>query len=238
MTGTDATFRDLHVDATDPAGLARFWRGVLGREVVDLGERGLRLDPGPGTTTTERVWVHRVDEPKGAKTRVHLDVRLDVADPAALVAAGATVVREPDDDVAWWVLTDPEGNELCAFAPHPDRGGPGPFEVVVDCAAPLAQATWWSERLGGTVGERDGFAWVQGAAGFPYYALVFAPVPEPKTVTNRVRWDVVLAADAPDALVDAGATVLATGDGDGAWTLADPEGNEFLALTRASAQHQ
>jgi hypothetical protein len=27
------------------------------------------------------------------------------------------VVREPEGDVEWHVLTDPEGNEFCAFAP-------------------------------------------------------------------------------------------------------------------------
>ena len=39
------------------------------------------------------------------------------ADPAALLAAGATLLREPGGDLEWWVLADPEGNEFCAFAP-------------------------------------------------------------------------------------------------------------------------
>jgi Glyoxalase-like domain len=25
------------------------------------------------------------------------------------------VLREPDDDIGWHVLADPEGNEFCAF---------------------------------------------------------------------------------------------------------------------------
>ncbi|MCX4471276.1 hypothetical protein C5N14_19585 [Micromonospora sp. MW-13] len=36
-----------------------------------------------------------------------------------LLAAGARLVREPDVEVSWWVLADPEGNEFCAFAPRP-----------------------------------------------------------------------------------------------------------------------
>jgi hypothetical protein len=54
-----------------------------------------------------------VPEPKTAKNRVHWDVT--VADLAPLVDAGATVLREPDDDIDWHMLADPEGNEFCAF---------------------------------------------------------------------------------------------------------------------------
>ena len=52
-------------------------------------------------------------EPRTGKTRVHLDVRLPEPDPAPLLAAGATLVSEPDGERHWWVLADPEGNEFC-----------------------------------------------------------------------------------------------------------------------------
>ena len=42
---------------------------------------------------------------------VFADARTDIVD------AGATVLREPDDDISWWILADPEGNEFCAFPP-------------------------------------------------------------------------------------------------------------------------
>jgi hypothetical protein len=32
-------------------------------------------------------------------------------------AAVLGLLREPDEEVRWWVLADPEGNEFCAFAP-------------------------------------------------------------------------------------------------------------------------
>ena len=54
-----------------------------------------------------------VPEPKTVKNRIHWDV--DTADVGQLVAAGATVLRERDDEIGWTVLADPEGNEFCAF---------------------------------------------------------------------------------------------------------------------------
>jgi len=57
-----------------------------------------------------------VHEPKTAKNRVHWDVTVpDVESVAALVTAGATLLREPGGDIGWHVLADPEGNEFCAF---------------------------------------------------------------------------------------------------------------------------
>ncbi|WBB53931.1 hypothetical protein O7601_25805 [Verrucosispora sp. WMMD573] len=49
---------------------------------------------------------------------MHWDVDLATAEPSALIRAGATLLREPDDAVSWWVLADPEGNEFCAFPPR------------------------------------------------------------------------------------------------------------------------
>ncbi|MGH8840675.1 MAG: VOC family protein [Jiangellaceae bacterium] len=54
-----------------------------------------------------------VPEPKRAKNRIHWDVL--APDVGALVARGARVLREPDDEISWHVLADPEGNEFCAF---------------------------------------------------------------------------------------------------------------------------
>jgi hypothetical protein len=41
----------------------------------------------------------------------------DRDDVPSLVEHGATVLREPDDDVHWHVLADPAGNEFCVMAP-------------------------------------------------------------------------------------------------------------------------
>jgi len=61
-------------------------------------------------------WMFTVEsEPKSVKNRLHWDVWLDGGTPQPLLDAGATLLREPGDDVDWWVLADPEGNEFCAF---------------------------------------------------------------------------------------------------------------------------
>jgi hypothetical protein len=61
-------------------------------------------------------WVfQRVPEPKTVKNRVHWDVTLVDTTIDGLVAAGATLLRPKDDEIHWWVMADPEGNEFCAF---------------------------------------------------------------------------------------------------------------------------
>jgi hypothetical protein len=127
---------------------------------------------------------------------------------------------------------------VCVFGPHPaDPSLLGPFELVVDAADPSAIAAWWAERTGGTVDTREGapFVWIEGAEGFPYMFWIFHDVPEPKTVKNRVHWDVTLVDTTIEGLVAAGATVLEP-KGDGLrWTvMADPEGNEFCAFDQSS----
>ncbi|WP_345637626.1 VOC family protein [Rugosimonospora acidiphila] len=256
---TPASFRDMCMDANDALALGRFWAAVLG-ERLDKQEDGTALLVPDSGRRAERMWMCPVPEPRGAKTRVHFDVRLPGAQPSDVIEAGATVIRAPGEH-HWWVLADPEGNEFCAFpakpadaasaaepedaapAAEPEDAAPaaepegaqpaGVFELVVDSRDCLAQATWWSGIVGGEVRRADGgqFAWIEGASEFPWQYWVFVDVPEPKTVKNRLHWDVNLAGDRPDALLDAGASLLRSPGGDiGWWVLADPEGNEFCAF--------
>ncbi|MEH1098412.1 VOC family protein [Micromonospora sp. CPCC 205561] len=230
-----ARFKDLCLDAADTHALGAFWGRMLDGDVVDLGDGDTRVDPRAARSDAESLWVNRVSEARTVKTRVHLDLRLADAGPAALLAAGARLVREPDAEIDWWVLADPEGNLFCAFPP---RAGarPGPFELVVDAADPAAQAAWWARATGGTVDAGDdGAASVVGAAGFPWDHWVFDPVPERKTVKNRQHWDVDLTDAEPTALIRAGATLLREpDDAISWWILADPEGNEFCAFARSA----
>ncbi|MDO9496048.1 MAG: VOC family protein, partial [Nocardioides sp.] len=68
--------------------------------------------PVPGAPFESFVFV-AVPEPKTVKNRIHWDV--DTPDIGLLIGDGARVLREPDDDISWTVLADPEGNEFCAF---------------------------------------------------------------------------------------------------------------------------
>ncbi len=221
-----AAYKDLCIDAVDARTLGRFWAEALGgltEEPLDDGDVVLR-----GATPQQTVWINTVAEPLTVKQRVHIDVRRDVEE---LVALGAEVVD--DRSFRWVVLRDPEGGELCAFEPRDDRPL-GPYELVFDTDGdPQVIAAWWGRVLGCEAHyDDDGWAWIEGMLGCPYESLVFVPVPEPKTVKNRIHLDVTT----PDvaALVAAGATVLREPDEEVEWhVLADPDGNEFCAFVEA-----
>ncbi|ROS73759.1 hypothetical protein EDF24_2760 [Curtobacterium sp. PhB130] len=122
------------------------------------------------------------------------------------------------------------------------------YSVVVDSSDPHALARWWGETLSWpVVYESDDEAviapaFAEGLEGtIPREQLpqgiVFVPVPEGKTVKNRLHIDLVPAPDdshqdAVDGLVARGASLADVGQGDVPWVvLADPEGNEFCVLT-------
>jgi hypothetical protein len=105
---------EIVVDSVHGLESARWWHEVLGG---DLGrdDDGGWLEHVPGVPFEALVF-GEVPEPKTTKNRVHWDVEVDgEAGLAALLAHGATVLRERDDEIAWHVLADPEGNEFCAF---------------------------------------------------------------------------------------------------------------------------
>jgi hypothetical protein len=123
------------------------------------------------------------------------------------------------------------------------------YTVVIDCQDNASQARWWADVLGWTVVHEaldevvivpphaltkvDAVPLAERGPG-----LVFVPVPEGKTVKNRLHLDL---APGPDddqeaevqRLVDKGATRIDVGQrADVSWVvLADPEGNEFCVLS-------
>ncbi|WP_395696398.1 VOC family protein [Nocardioides sp.] len=220
-----ASWKDLCIDAVDTGLLGRFWADTLGREVTERGDGLLELT---GPTPHHRVWINPVPEPVTVKQRVHLDMH--AASTGEVVARGATPLDLTS--FRWDVLRDPEGGELCVF-PREQVPDERLYEIVVDSVDPAAQARWWAEAIGGRWehDEEHGWAWVEEIPGAPFECLVFVPVPEPKTVKNRIHWDV----DTADVglLVEHGATVLREPDDDISWTvLADPEGNELCAFVQ------
>ncbi len=124
------------------------------------------------------------------------------------------------------------------------------YTVVVDCHDIRAQARWWAEALDWqVVFEADDEMvivprWVDEAtlAATPWErqgpGLVFVPVPEGKTVKNRLHLDLAPHTsqdrDAEiERLLALGATRTDVGQSpEATWTvLADPEGNEFCVLS-------
>jgi hypothetical protein len=218
-----ATYQDLCIDAVDPLLMGRFWADLLGR---DLRERDDGLVELTGVTPRHTIWVNPVPEPVTVKQRVHLDVH--VPSTSAALALGATPVDLTS--FAWDVLRDPEGGELCVF-PREQVPDERLYEIVVDAHDLPAQAAWWAQVLGGRVGA-DGDS-IEDIPGAPFEMIVLEPVPEPRTVKNRIHWDVAVPGPKGlDALVAAGARVVRPREADLRWTvLADPEGNEFCAFT-------
>ena len=228
----DATAGDANQEA-----VARFWGVALGQVVERCDDDDHHLAAPEAGPASRQVWINGVPESPAGKSRVHIDIRLTGGDPEPLVAAGGRVVGEATSETPWTIVEDPDGVAVCVMAAHPAAPDElGPFELNVDAADPEAIATWWAERTGGTVGRRPGtdFVWVEGAASFPYRFWVFASVPEPKAVKNRVHWDVRLVDATIGDLVEAGATLVRPPDDEIGWTImADPEGNEFCVFDRA-----
>jgi hypothetical protein len=218
-------YKDLCVDAVDATRMSGFWASALGLSAELRDGTALLGDDVPEHT----LWVNAVPEPVTVKQRVHLD--LHVAAVEDLVRLGATVV---DTTQPWTLLRDPEGGELCAFVREPDRlPRYRLYEVVVDSPDPERIARWWADLFGVGVEHPDhgaDFCWLEGVPGMPW-PMVFQAVPEPKTVKNRVHWD--LWGATRDAL-GAGARLLrAAGDDIGWDVLADPDGNEFCVFGAA-----
>lgn len=105
----------LCTDTARPVEIAAWWAGLVGAELVPGPDGTPRRLSGATGFAPGVLWKFvPADDPRAAKNRWHWDVLADVAD---LVAAGAVVLRERDDEIRWTVLADPDGNEFCAFDP-------------------------------------------------------------------------------------------------------------------------
>ena len=110
-------------------------------------------------------------------------------------------------------------------------------ELVIDCAVPRRIAEWWAEVLAYVVLDASDEGVEIGAADGSKPTLFFAPVPEGKTIKNRLHIDLNASAGSSQEaelrrLLEMGAKPVDVGQGDDVtWiVLADPEGNEFCLL--------
>ncbi|MFG1814555.1 VOC family protein [Kribbella sp. NPDC049174] len=115
-------------DASDPQRLAEFWAAALGYILepgYDDPDGASIVDP---DDVAPAISFLRVPEPKTAKNRLHIDIRVagpGMRDAASadrmrrkaseLITLGATQVREDfyGDQLGHIVMLDPEGNEFC-----------------------------------------------------------------------------------------------------------------------------
>ena len=219
------TWQDLCVDAVDVGLQSRFWAEVSGLAVADSTPPA-RLDgPTPRHTRSgsTRSTGRTGQEPRPPRRGLRLGRRPDRAGrPRRCARVGDRPRLEREG---------PEGNELLCVRAATRPGAAVPIHGIgVDCADPEAPARWWGELFGVEPTHEPADDWwtLTGVAADERMTLDFAPVPEPRTVPNRVHWDVV---GRVDDLLSRGATYLL---GAPRWTvLADPEGNEFCVFPPA-----
>src|SRR5580765_5198243 len=107
-------------------------------------------------------------------------------------------------------------------------------QVIIDARDPVALGNWWRAALDWVVVNDDPDEFEIRPAADRLPGLLFALVPEPKQVKNRLHLD--FRPDDRDAeverLLGLGAARGDVGQGEQSWiVLVDPEGNEFCVLS-------
>jgi len=106
---------EIAVDAMDIPAVRPFWKAVFAYEDErpNAGPTDALLDPqrqGPA------IWFQQMDAPRPQRNRIHFDICVPHDEAkrriAAGLAAGGRLTYE-DEAPAFWVLADPEGNEVC-----------------------------------------------------------------------------------------------------------------------------
>jgi hypothetical protein len=224
----------LVIDAADPAGLARFWGGLLEWEVA-----GDALRPTDDTGFGFRFEL--TDRPKEGLNQLHLHLT-----SGSLEAQQATVDRAlglggkhldvgqlPEEGHV--VLADPEGNEFCVIEPGNQFLAGCGFLGELACDGTQQVGYFWAEALGWPlVWDQDQETAIRSPDGGPIVAWGGPPLME-RPGRNRLRFEVTPAAggDVPgeaERLVSLGATVLE--ESADRVRLADPDGNEFALRAR------
>ncbi|NHC15737.1 VOC family protein [Motilibacter deserti] len=228
----------LVIDANDPQALARFWAGVLCRELLEDG-RTLRAPD----ATAFPIRFDPTDAPKSGPNQMHFDLtsaspeeqQETVARAIALGGRHIDVGQRPEEGHV--VLADPEGNEFCVIeAGNAFLAGTG-FIGALSSDGTQQVGYFWSKALEWPlVWDQDEETAIQSPRGGTKITWGGPPVRQ-KQGKNRLHLDLRTADESLDEEVERllalGATRLDLGQGDTAWAvLADPDGNEFCVHPR------
>jgi predicted enzyme related to lactoylglutathione lyase len=231
----------LELDANDPSRLARFWAGVLGREMADEPDGGIVLLPNDDTGF--RLDFYPTEDQKVGPNQIHFhltstsleDQQQTVVRSLGLGARHLDVGQRPEEGHV--VLADPEGNEFCVIEPGNNYLADCGFFAELACDGSQQVGYFWSEALGWPlVWDQDQETAIRSPRGGPKISWGGPPV-RPKTGKNRMHFDIAPPADGEqqtevDRLVSLGAKHIDIGQGDVGWVvMADPDGNEFCVLT-------
>ncbi|HET6295392.1 MAG TPA: VOC family protein [Kribbella sp.] len=231
----------LSFDAKDPRGLAGFWGGVLGWEVVEDPYDGIALLPSDDTGFRLRFLPSQ--EPKTGQNQVHFDLTSQSLEEQqqtvarALELGGRHLDIGQGADALHVVLADPEGNEFCVIEPGNNFLADCGFIGALSSDGSQEVGYFWSKALDWPlVWDQDEETAIRSPHGGPKITWGGPPV-NPKTGKNRLHFDLAPPADGDqqaevDRLVSLGATRIDIGQGEVSWiVLADPDGNEFCVLT-------
>jgi catechol 2,3-dioxygenase-like lactoylglutathione lyase family enzyme/predicted enzyme related to lactoylglutathione lyase len=234
-----ATLDALCFDSPDPAGLARFWAGLLGWDRAD-DPAGAALTPTDDTGF--RIRCLASDEPKRGQNQIHFDLTSSSAEQQEQTVARALelggrhidIGQGPDAEHA--VMADPDGNEFCVLPAGNRFLADCGFLGALSCDGSQAVGYFWSKALGWPlVWDQDEETAIRSPHGGPKVTWGGPPV-APKLGKNRLHFDLAPDADPQaelDRLLALGATRLDIGQGDVDRTvLADPDGNEFCLRNR------
>jgi 4a-hydroxytetrahydrobiopterin dehydratase len=106
---------EIGIDTMDMRAIRPFWKAVMGyADEPGHGEpQNAIVDPdwqGPA------IWFQQMDAPRPQRNRIHFDLRVPRDEAKrridAAIAAGGHVAND-EEAPAFWVLADPEGNEIC-----------------------------------------------------------------------------------------------------------------------------
>jgi len=230
----------LTFDANDPVGLARFWSGVLGRELADDPQDGYTLLPADDTQF--RLRFVRTQAQKSGPNQMHFDLTsTSLEDQQQTVARALGLGGRHLDigqgaDAEHVVLADPEGNEFCVIEPDNNFLADCGFIGALASDGSQAVGYFWSEALGWPlVWDQDEETAIQSPQGGTKVTWGGPPL-EPKRGKERLHFDIAPAAGGDqqaevDRLISLGATRVDIGQGDVSWVvMADPDGHEFCVL--------
>ncbi|MFF3562627.1 VOC family protein [Streptomyces sp. NPDC002574] len=222
--------------ATRPSDLARFWSGVLGRELADDPDGVAILPPDPGGF---RIRFLPSQEPKLGQNRAHFDLTSALPEDQQRTVARALALGGQHIDVGQLpeeghvVLADPDGNEFCVCEAGNAFLADTGFIGALSCDGTQAVGYFWSEALRWPlVWDQDQETAIQSPDGGTKITWGGPPV-APKTGTNRLYLELAIPAHADweaevDRLISLGAKRTdAGGAGGGPMLMLDPDGNEF-----------
>ncbi len=231
----------LTFPASDPAGLAAFWSGVLGWDASADPEAGVTLLPADDTGF--RIRFVPSEEPKAGPNQMHFDLtstsfedQQATVDRALALGAGHLDVGQLPEE-GHVVLADPEGNEFCVIEPGnnflADCGFVGALagDGSQECGYFWAKALDWP-----LVWDQDQETAIRSPHGGPKLTWGGPPLEPKRGSTYRPHVDLAPTDGDQRAeverLVSLGARQVDLGQGDVSWVvLADPDGHEFCLLS-------